>query len=69
MNIEFGIFVNLMDHEKYLMTHEMQLFGGEKISRPRKTFFMVTKKIHGHEKLFPWWRKNFMATKNFFHGL
>ena len=34
MNIEFGIFVNLMDHEKYLMTHEMQLFGGEKISRP-----------------------------------
>ena len=34
MNMEFGIFVNLMDHEKYLMTHEMQLFGGEKISRP-----------------------------------
>ena len=27
MNFETGIFMNLMDHETYLMTHEMQLFG------------------------------------------
>ena len=40
MNIQFRIFMNLMDHETYLMTHEMQLFGD--------------KNFHGHEKRFSW---------------
>ena len=40
MNIQCGIFMNLMDHETYLMTHEMQLFGD--------------KNFHGHEKRFSW---------------
>ena len=74
MNIEFGTFVNLMDHEEYLMIHEMQLFDGEKISWWRekfmamKNFSMVAKKIHGHEKLFHGSEKISWPWKTYFMG-
>ena len=34
VNIKFGIFMNLMDQETYLMTYEIQLFGDQKFSWP-----------------------------------
>ena len=36
MNFEIGIYMNLTDHETYLITHEMQLFDD--------------KNFYGHDK-------------------
>ena len=33
-----------------------------------KCNFLVAKRFQGHEKRFSWWRKKFMAMKNFFRG-
>ena len=51
VNIKFGMFMNLMGQETYLMTYEIQLFGDQKFSWPGKTLFMGCVKhssiIHG----------------------
>ena len=45
MNIRFGMFVNLMDHEKSLMTNEMQLSGSQKSFMAMKNVFHGGKNI------------------------